>query len=104
MNDSPDLSKSPRRPRPAADSGVHPAEAGQEASKPAPAVTPAATSSVALGADGLPVKPEKEAQRPLSTYVGQSTRDLIDQVVHERKFTIREVVELAVKNYWGQGK
>ena len=93
MTEQPDLSKSARRPRAASDSGVHPAEAGPEAPKPKAPL-----------ADDLPVKEAKEPQVPLSTYVGKSTRDLIDEVNKERGFAIREVVELAIKNYWGRGK
>ncbi|MFK0009897.1 hypothetical protein ACIQTZ_22870 [Paenarthrobacter sp. NPDC090520] len=102
MTDGPDLSKSPRsKPRPAADSGVHPAELGQPAAK---ATEAPAAPGITLGADGLPIKAEKEETRSLSTYVSVSTRALIDQVNKERGFSIREVVELAVNNFWGKGK
>lgn len=101
MSDGPDLTNSPRRkPQPAPDSGIHPADVAPEKSTPGQRASKPATQSAA----NLPVKARPEPKVQMGLKVKPSLRDRMEQIKSERGFTFEEIVELGVLGYWGDGK
>jgi hypothetical protein len=91
--------RSRRRPQAAADELVDPVDYRQ--TEPAPAPVPAPTTSPNAPAPRRG-RPRREVTVPFSTRLALDVQDLIDAAVDGGEGTIRNVVEQAIREKWGQ--
>jgi hypothetical protein len=94
--------RSRRRPQAAADERVDPVDYRQTepAPTPVPAQAPAPTSPKAPAPRRG--RPRREVTVPFSTRLALDVQDLIDAAVDGGEGTIRNVVEEAIREKWGQ--
>lgn len=91
-----------RRPQAAADERVDPADYRQTEPVPTPVPTPAPASLNATPPSPRRGRPRREVTVPFSTRLALDVQDLIDAAVDGGEGTIRNVVEEAIREKWGQ--
>lgn len=89
-----------RRPQATADERVDPVDYRQ--TEPAPTPAPAAASLNATPRAPRRGRPRREVTVPFSTRLALDVQDLIDAAVDGGEGTIRNVVEEAIREKWGQ--
>ena len=94
--------KTRRRPQAAADERVDPVDYRQ--TEPAPTPIPASASPLPNATPPAPRRgrPRREVTVPFSTRLALDVQDLIDAAVDGGEGTIRNVVEEAIREKWGQ--
>ena len=91
-----------RRPQAAADERVDPVDYRQTEPVPTPVPTPAPASLNATPPAPRRGRPRREVTVPFSTRLALDVQDLIDAAVDGGEGTIRNVVEEAIREKWGQ--
>lgn len=98
--------RSRRRPQAAADERVDPVDYRQTepapTSVPVPVPAPAPASPNATPLASRRGRPRREVTVPFSTRLALDVQDLIDAAVDGGEGTIRNVVEEAIREKWGQ--
>lgn len=93
-----------RTPRPAADEAVDPVDSRPPAVSPpgvaAPATLPAAGAQQLPDSPAPPRRRGREVTVPFSTRLSPEIIELVDQAAAETGYTIRAVVEEALRHRW----